>query len=337
MTTPAESAACKARETSKTESAAAGSVFFCARHHPASRPAGVSATQLELFAGSISSNVTDPGERWMHQLLSQPIPALDYRGETTLGEILDFLAEHYTQTHGAQGRSEGEEFRLTIWPEEFTLEDENIDSLDDVIVSVIRLEGIPLRQALDLIFDRTTDPPLTWDIRHGVFDVTTQDALEMEAKYRVTRIYPVGHSSICGLEDLIQEHLRTQNIELLQSGEEPAGPSLQYGIISTIGDSLIVTHHRQAQEAVARFLSLSFMIQVHPGLSALTRQRMAAETPVLKSWLVSHLAEKSLDDVRGGRAQEQIASEIREHFNGVLFPEGNGQIREVLFQQFAVQ
>ena len=133
-----------------------------------------------------------PVEMWMHEMLDKPVPRLDYRGETPLSEILDFLAVHYTQTWGSVEGSDGNDFRLTIWPDEAELREETIDSLDDVIVSNIELDGVQLRTALKLIFEKTQDPPLTYVIQDGVMKITTVMAASSE-DWLLTRVYPVGH------------------------------------------------------------------------------------------------------------------------------------------------
>jgi ElaB/YqjD/DUF883 family membrane-anchored ribosome-binding protein len=79
-------------------------------------------------------------EGWLNDMLDEPVPALDYRGDTPLSEILDFLAEYYTETYGAVGGSASNEFRMVIWPDKAELDEETIDSLDDVIVSDIELD-----------------------------------------------------------------------------------------------------------------------------------------------------------------------------------------------------
>ncbi len=353
----------------------------------------------------IPSNVVEPRDRWLHSMMHQPIPALEFRGETPLAEILDYLADHYTETHGR-----ADEFRWTVWPDDTTLQLENIDSLDDVIVSDIRLEGLPLRQALELIFEKTTDPPLTWDIRHGVFEVTTVAALQSDPEYRVTRTYPIGR--IPNVEDLIRDHLKTREIYLVEDGESRASDlGTEYGAISQFEGSLVVTHHRMAQEAVAeflrtisaiqpavssagrpsttaagygttpsvpavavsrrrssaadrdraaaqagflrfsdtsivvnlndermaRYLSLNFAVQVEPALVERTRQRLDEQAPALRSWLISYLSDLPIKEVRGAANQRNVKLAIQEQFSGMLFPNGDGQLIDVVFLEFAVQ
>ncbi|MCH2211360.1 MAG: VWA domain-containing protein [Fuerstiella sp.] len=130
-------------------------------------------------------------ENWLNRMLKEPIPRLDYRGETSLGEVLEFLADHYTTTWGAVGGGSGSDFRMTIWPDTVSLELVDISSLDDVTVSDINLEGIPLRTALKLIFGKTDDPALTYVIQDDVMTITTVEEANSENS-QVTRVYQVG-------------------------------------------------------------------------------------------------------------------------------------------------
>ncbi len=129
-------------------------------------------------------------ETWLNRMLDEPVPLLDFRGETPLSEILDFLAEHYTQTWGSVGGSAGTDFRMTIWPDETELDLEGITTLDEITISNIQLEGVQLRTALKLIFEKT-DPALTYVIQDDVMKITTEEAANAPDAL-VTRVYPVG-------------------------------------------------------------------------------------------------------------------------------------------------
>ena len=118
--------------------------------------------------------------QWLNDMLDVPIPRLDYRGETPLGEILEFLADHYTTTWGrvtwgepGNADSEVKNVRMQIWPDTVTLESCGIFLIDEVLVSDIDMEGIPLKAALNLIFSRTEAPSLTYLIRDDVVWITT--------------------------------------------------------------------------------------------------------------------------------------------------------------------
>lgn len=57
----------------------------------------------------------------------------------------------------------------------------------------------------------------------------------------------------------------------------------------------------------------------------------------LISWLLSYLADKRMDDIRGGVGQNMLRREMQNHFNAVLFPQGEQRIRNVLFEEFSIQ
>ena len=59
--------------------------------------------------------------------------------------------------------------------------------------------------------------------------------------------------------------------------------------------------------------------------------------PILKSWLLSHLADKEMEDIRGATGQNQLRREIREHFNSLLYPGGENKINTILFREFNIQ
>lgn len=137
---------------------------------------------------SFDLRIQAPVEKWLEQMLDKPIPQLDYPGEAPLSEVLQQLADHFTSTWGDNGGGTGTDFRMTIWPDKAELDVDGI-TLDDVILTDIQLEGITLRNALELIFDQVTDPELTYVIDNEVFKITTQAAAD---EALVTRVYPVA-------------------------------------------------------------------------------------------------------------------------------------------------
>lgn len=345
---------------------------------------GASSNSIEAMLGSPLAG-EDPRDRWLHEMMDQPIPAMEFRGETPLGEILDFLADHYTETHGRDPN-----FRMTIWPNDRVLELEAIDSLDDVIVSDIRLKGTPLRQALDLIFEKTEG--LTWDIRHGVFEVTTKSELMEDFKHRSSRVYSVGN--VPEIEQLVRDHVRTLGIEF--AGEEFTAQS-SVGAMTNVNGNLIVTHHRLAQEAVAhflksvgalntssnvgavgqtvpaaavsrhravsagaeaagyipldgrslvvnlndermsRYLSVAITLKVDPGISDLARKHLEVQSPAIRDRLIRYFSAMSLDEVRERETRERMRNEIRQQLSEILFPNGDHEVSDILFTEFAVQ
>ncbi len=132
-----------------------------------------------------------PVEKWLRQMLDKPVPLLEYSGEVPLSEVLDQLQSFFTTTYGQEGGAAGSDFRMTIYPDLAELNQEGINSLEDVTVQNIRFEGMTLRNALKLIFDQTTDPELTYIIQNEVMMITTRSKAESDA-ILVTRVYPVA-------------------------------------------------------------------------------------------------------------------------------------------------
>ncbi len=58
---------------------------------------------------------------------------------------------------------------------------------------------------------------------------------------------------------------------------------------------------------------------------------------ILRSWLLSYLADKGMNDIRGAPGQNRLRREILNHFNSVLYPNGNQRIRNILFEEFNIQ
>jgi len=127
-----------------------------------------------------------PVEKWMYELLDEPVPRLDYPQDTPVQEILEFVAAYFTDTHGAPGH------RLNMWTDSTILDDRGFESLADVAITHdVYLEGQTLRNALKLILSKT-EPVLTCVIRDEVM-VITSDELANSDDYLETRTYPVGH------------------------------------------------------------------------------------------------------------------------------------------------
>lgn len=128
-----------------------------------------------------------PAEIWLHKMLQTPVPKLNFPGETALSEILEQIADYYTTTHGASGG--GTPLKFTILPDILELELESINSLENVIIRDIALEGQTLENSLKIILEQT-DPLLTYEIRNEVMFITTL-AKAVDSSY--TRVYEVEH------------------------------------------------------------------------------------------------------------------------------------------------
>lgn len=143
---------------------------------------------------SVDLRSEQPAEAWLRRMLKEPAPPLDYPGEVSLEEVLQQIADHYTNTYGSEGGGVGSDFRMTIFPDRGELDLESVN-LADVTVQDIQLKGITLKNALQLIFSQTKDPDLTYMIRNEVLLITTVDAAESDENL-ITRVYPLGDLAI---------------------------------------------------------------------------------------------------------------------------------------------
>lgn len=99
-------------------------------------------------------------------------------------------------------------------------------------------------------------------------------------------------------------------------------------------DSIVVNIN---DERMTRFLSINFSLKVSQEDETEVDTLVKDKKTPLKSWLITHLAQYSLEDIRGPAGQNRVRREIRDHFNSFLFPEKGDKIFEVPFTEFAVQ
>lgn len=132
---------------------------------------------------SVSLRSEKPVELWLEKMLDEPIPVLNYPGDESLGEILRFISDYYTEL--------GPHTMRIILDE--TDPDIGTDSefLDSTTVSNVDLKGITLRNALKLIFAKVKDQELTFMIKNEVMMVTTVATADSEENL-ITRVYQVG-------------------------------------------------------------------------------------------------------------------------------------------------
>ena len=86
-----------------------------------------------------------------------------------------------------------------------------------------------------------------------------------------------------------------------------------------------------------RYLRLNISLLVDQSDNDAVTKSVEDNQPILKSWLLSYLADKGMDDIRGATGQNRLRREIQNHFNSVMFPGSPPKIRNVLFQEFNIQ
>lgn len=88
---------------------------------------------------------------------------------------------------------------------------------------------------------------------------------------------------------------------------------------------------------MTRFLRLDISLQIDEAQQLKIEEIHEKNKAVLRNWLLSHISDKAMDDIRGAAGQNRLRREIKEQFNAVLFPDGVDRIHDVLFQEFNVQ
>lgn len=145
-------------------------------------------------------------EKWMHTLLDQPVPEVDWPEKISLSEVLDTLATHYSErTPDEDGRSH----QLTIRPDRETLWRSSI-VLDELILRDLKLNHVSLESALQLMFDQLPDKPLDFIIRDDSFLITTREAAE---NYLEIRLYDVSLAATLIPMDAAERHLQKEALE----------------------------------------------------------------------------------------------------------------------------
>jgi flagellar basal body-associated protein FliL len=92
-----------------------------------------------------------------------------------------------------------------------------------------------------------------------------------------------------------------------------------------------------AEERATRYLKLKLALVVDADAEKEVTEKLAKKKPAMKSWLLIHLAGKTLKDVQGSVGASRVQREILERFEDILYPDGHGALRAVLFEEYVVQ
>ncbi|MEZ6050619.1 MAG: flagellar basal body-associated FliL family protein [Planctomycetaceae bacterium] len=86
-----------------------------------------------------------------------------------------------------------------------------------------------------------------------------------------------------------------------------------------------------------RYLRVNITLQIDKADEESIAKLLELRKAMLRNWLLSHLSDKGMDDIRGASGQNRLRREIRDHFNTALFSDGYDRIYDVLFEEFNVQ
>lgn len=92
-----------------------------------------------------------------------------------------------------------------------------------------------------------------------------------------------------------------------------------------------------AEERMTRFLKVKVSLQCDHAAEGKLHEMVEKNKAALKSWLIAHLAGKSLKDVSGTVAIQRLQREVLERYDEMLFPNGDSPLKAVLFEEYLVQ
>lgn len=92
-----------------------------------------------------------------------------------------------------------------------------------------------------------------------------------------------------------------------------------------------------AEGRMNRYLRLKIALHIRKSDADVVARAVNEKQLILRNWLLSHLSDKELDDIRGKAGQNMLRREIREYFNATLFPDNYERIYDILFEEFNVQ
>lgn len=91
------------------------------------------------------------------------------------------------------------------------------------------------------------------------------------------------------------------------------------------------------EPALTKYLSLDITLLTDGKDAATVTTAVESRLPILRTWLTSHLADKSMEDVRGKVGINRLRHEIQDQFNALLFDDGHERVKDVLFEEFHVE
>jgi flagellar protein FliL len=119
-------------------------------------------------------------------------------------------------------------------------------------------------------------------------------------------------------------------------GSGPDAEAVQQGsklAFVTFGDVVV----NLAEERLTRFLRVKLILVVDTANEKQATELVQKNKAILKNWLISHMADKGLQEVSGAGGVNRLRREIQDQFNALLYQDGSDKIRDVLFEEFVVQ
>ena len=118
-----------------------------------------------------------------------------------------------------------------------------------------------------------------------------------------------------------------------KKSEAPVAKEAEKLVIIPFGDEIVVN----LNEVQPHFVRFRMSLQVDATQEKAVRDLLEEKKVLLKSWLLVHIGDKDMDDVRGGAGKNMLKREFLERFNSMLFSDGYDRIYDILFEEFIIQ
>jgi flagellar FliL protein len=92
-----------------------------------------------------------------------------------------------------------------------------------------------------------------------------------------------------------------------------------------------------SEDRLQRYLRIKVAVLVDAEAEKEVTELLTKKKAAVKNAMIAHLAGKSLKDVSGSVGVTRMQRELLERVEDVLYPEGNGHIKSVLFEEYVVQ
>ncbi len=91
------------------------------------------------------------------------------------------------------------------------------------------------------------------------------------------------------------------------------------------------------EPTLTKYLTLDLVVQTEGKDAESVKSTLERRMPILRTWLTGHLADKTMDDLRGKVGINRLRREIQDQFNSLLFDDGHERVQDILFEEFHIE
>ena len=121
--------------------------------------------------------------------------------------------------------------------------------------------------------------------------------------------------------------------KLLAAGKSEKKPHTDAKAVSVPFGEVVVN---LSEVRMTRYLKLKIAILTDAEHEKTVIEKLTKQKAEVKTRIIAHIAGKTLADVAGKVGVTRLQRELHDLFEDVLYPEGHGPIRAILFEEFVV-